>query len=363
MWKSHACGRRSLLSGHAACRMTNFCFIMKYSSIIALILLLLLLSAGCSASKNAQAAKPGMTRCQEELNSVPEIAAASKVRTKQPDDEASLQGMEIALTINRMVRSKPDPDQDQDDWCYTENTRENFEKLVRALKENGVPPTVDFLPGDCLDQELQEEWLNGGNLIGSMTSEGLSVKKRSAQEFISTLAGNERVIAPLWAKFERKQKYFRYPTLKLGMDDQRPRDVRAYLKQNGYIEVPATINPRDGRFSQPYCAALARGDNVCANFIAATFKSLLLDETIRSRAAARRIAGRDIKHILVVEADQLTCDLLGELLRSYKAIGVRFIPLDQALRDAFYATEDVTNAGNQIVWETRRAKAGASVTE
>src|ERR1700730_9490110 len=213
------------------------CFIMKYSSIIALILVLLLLCAGCSASKNAQAAKPGMTLCQEELNSVPEIAAASKVRNKQPDDEASLQGMEIALTINRMVRSKADPDQDQDDWCYTENTRENFEKLVRALKENDLPSTVDFLSGDCLDQELQEEWLKSGNQIGSMTSEGLSVKKRSAEEFISTVARNEQAIAPLWAKFERKQKYFRYPTLKLGMDDQRPRDVRAYLKENRYIEV------------------------------------------------------------------------------------------------------------------------------
>src|SRR6185436_3796692 len=114
--------------------------IMKYPSIIAMILSSAFLSAGCSTSESAHAAKPEMTRCQEEMTNIPEVAAASvKSRIKKPDDaEDSIKGMEIALTINRMVRTRIDPDRDQDDWCYTENTPENFEKLVNALKENGI---------------------------------------------------------------------------------------------------------------------------------------------------------------------------------------------------------------------------------
>lgn len=300
-----------------------------------------------------------MTRCQEDLNAIPEVAASLRARSKQSADEGSLNGMEIALTLDLMVRSKADPERNLDDSCYTENSRENFEKLITALKQNSLPPTVDFLAGDSLDQQVQEEWLRSGNLVGTMTFAGLSVKKRSAQEFIAALDKNEQALAPLWIKFQRKQKYFRYPALKLGMDDQRPREVRAYLKQNGYVEVPATIVSRADYFSQPYCAALARGDAVCANFISATFKSLLLDKTIKARAAARTIAGRDVKQIWSIGASQLTCDLLNELLNWYKAMGVRFISLDEALSDPFYATEDVTNTANQIVWETRRAQSGA----
>jgi hypothetical protein len=337
---------------------------MKYSSRIPIILILLFLSAGCSASKRAQAAKPEMTRCQEELNSIPEVAAASpKARSKQPDAEGSLEGMQIALTINRMVRSVADPDQDQDDWCYTENTRENFEKIVSALKQNGIPPTVDFVAGDSLDEELQEEWLRSGNLIGSMTFVERAVTKRPAEDTISSIARNETALAPLWNKFERKRKYFRYPFLKLGMDDQRPHQIRAYLKQNGYVEVPATIDPRDDYFSQAYCAALARGDKMCANFVIATFKSTLLDKTIRACTIARQRAGHDLKHILMFQANQLTCDLLGELLRSYKAMGVRFISVDEALGDPFYATEDVTSKANQIIWETRLGQLGQATSE
>ncbi|MEK6287961.1 MAG: polysaccharide deacetylase family protein [Acidobacteriota bacterium] len=335
---------------------------MKYFPIIALIVMPVLLSGGCAPSKSAHAAKPEMTRCQSELSTIPEVAAAlMKARSKKPGDaEESVEGMEIALTINRMVRTKVEPDRDQDDWCYTENTVENFQKLVHALKDNDLPPTVDFLAGESLDPAVQEEWLASGNLIGSMTYAGWSVKKRTAQEFITALTRNEQALAPLWSKFERKHKYFRYPGLKLGMDDQRPREIRAFLIQNGYVEVPATIDSRDDYFSQPYCAALARGDQVCANFIAATFKSCLLDKTMKARAAARDIAGRDVKQILMIQANQLTSDLLAELLRSYKAMGVRFISLDEALRDPFYATEDVTNTANQIIWKTRRAQLGAT---
>src|ERR1700674_3584932 len=104
---------------------------MKYSPIVAIILSAVFLSAGCSASKSAHAAKPEMTRCQQELSTIPEVAAASiKTRRKHPDEaEGSIEGMEIALTINGMVRTKIEPDRDQDDWCYTENTTENFQKL------------------------------------------------------------------------------------------------------------------------------------------------------------------------------------------------------------------------------------------
>jgi hypothetical protein len=338
---------------------------MKYSPIVAIILSSAFLSAGCSPSKSAHAAKPEMTRCQEEMNTIPEVAAASiKARSKRPDDrEDSVEGMEIAITINRMVRTKIEPDRDQDDWCYTENTAENFHKLVNALKENAIPPTVNFVAGDSVDQPLQEEWLRSSNLIGSLNYAGRSVKKRTAQEFISDWGKNEEALAPLWRKFERKQKYVRFPGLKLGMDEQRPREIRAFLKQSGYIEVPATIDSRDDYFSQPYCAALARGDKICANFIAATFKSLLLDRTIKARLAAVKIAGRDVKQILMIQANQLTCDLLDELLHWYKAMGVRFISLEEALRDPFYASEEVTNKANQIIRETKRAQLGVPPAE
>ena len=105
---------------------------MKYF-LVAIVCLSLFLANACSARESHT--KPEMARCQEELNIIPEVAASLKSRNKQPAEAGdALSGMEIALTINRMVRSTPDPDRDRDDWCYIESTRENFDKLLKALK-------------------------------------------------------------------------------------------------------------------------------------------------------------------------------------------------------------------------------------
>jgi len=304
------------------------------------------------------AAKPSASKCREELNAIPEVAALLRSKGKQTDESNSrpLEGMQIALTLNRMVRNKIDPDANADDACFTENTRENFDKLLKALKENQMPQTVDFIVGHTLDRDLQEEWLRGGNLIGNMTYSRWKPKKGTAQEFIENIERNEQALAPLWEKFPQKQKYFRYPGLRLDSDRQKGGLIRAYLKQKGYSEVPATIDAKDGLFSQSYCAAIARGDQDCANFIKASFKSILLDKSTKARAAAKNIAGREIKHVLMLRANQLTCDMLAEILSWYKALGAQFITLDEALSDSFYMCETALSLSNAIIEETIRAQ-------
>jgi peptidoglycan-N-acetylglucosamine deacetylase len=303
-----------------------------------------------------------MTKCANTLGSIPEVGALLRARGKQAEELETkpLDGMEIALTINRMVRTKVDPDADADDMCYTENTRDNFDKLIAALKENNMPPTLDFIVGQTLDAELQEEWLRNSNLVGNMTFSRYKLVKGTAQEFIDNVARNEQALDSLWKKYPPKQKYFRFPGLRLDPDSQKLEQIRSYLKQKSYVEVPATIDARDALFAQSYCGALARGDQDCANFIKVNFKSVLLDKSIKARAAARTVAGREIKHILMIRANQLTCDMLGEILAWYRVLGVRFISIDEALSDPFYASTAAGTNANAIIEETMRAQLATS---
>jgi len=329
---------------------------MKYLLLL-LTLILLFLPLGCSASKGVTPSEAAMAKCQQELERIPEVGPWLKSRGKQHEASESqpLKGMEIALTINRMVRNTVDPDADEDDWCYTENTNENFDKLVAALRQNQMPSTVDFIVGHALDADIQEAWLSSGNALGNMTYSRIKPKNKTAQEFIEDVDRNEQALAPLLKKFPTRQKYFRFPGLTLDSDQQKLAQITAYLKQRGYVEVPATIDAGDDVFSQVYCSALARGEHACAGFVKGTFRSLLLDRTLTARDTARNIAGRDVKHILMIKANQLTCDMLSEVLTWYKALGVSFISLDEALRDPFYAAGNSTALGNRIIAETDRA--------
>jgi hypothetical protein len=132
--------------------------------------------------------------------------------------------------------------------------------------------------------------------------------------------------------------------------------AKAYLKKSHYVVVPATIDLLDNLFSQLYCSALSRGDQSCANLIKANFRSLALDTTLKARSIANNIAGHNVKQILVVGANQFTCDNLSELVAWYKSLGARFITLDEALADPFYRSD----GADSVTGETRSAQLAAA---
>ena len=335
---------------------------MKTSFIaVALATILLLGGSGCGTQKKTTADSLQKSKCLDELNAIPEMSDLRKSRKKAQEEinPRLFEGLELALTIDGMITSQVNPEINPDDLCYAQDTRENFDKLVKALAANQMPPTVDFITGDSFDAVLQTEWLKSGNLLGNFTYDRRKAKKNGAKELIENIARNDQMLAPLWKSFPAKRKYFRYPYLKTIGDGADHEMVKSYFKQNGYTVVPTTIDAQDGLLIQMYCGAQAKGDSNCVNLIKANFFSLLLDTTVKARAIAKEIAGREIKHILVIRANQLTCDTLAEMIVWFKALGARFISLDEALSDTFYADDSRMSAANRVLKETRDAQVGA----
>jgi hypothetical protein len=320
------------------------------------ILLAAFLAAYCK-QKKAGVVKTPMTKCLEEIDRIPEVSALLKSQGRENSDQARpLEGLEIALTINGMIRSQSNPEDDIDNWCENENSVANLDKLIAALKDNNLPPTVDFVVGQAIDKVMLERWLRSGNLIGNMTYSRIKAKKSEAQKFIDDIMLNDRTLAPLLEKYPNSKKYFRYPRLKLSRDAQSRDQIKEFLKTSGYTVAMATIEAPDIHFSDIYCAAKARGNENCANLIKQNFKMLLLDTTLKTRTATKNRTGYDVKLILTVGVNQFTCDYLGEVLAWYQTLGARFISLDEALQDPLYSSVDEKGrpVARAILRETRR---------
>jgi hypothetical protein len=171
-----------------------------------------------------------------------------------------------------------------------------------------------------------------------MTFNAKTPAKGTAERFVEDIKRLDGVLAPLWSSVAPAQKYFRYPELKTPRDAESRGQIQGYLQKAGYTIVPATIYARDDKFNIAYCVSVARNEQSCANLTRAYFNSTLIDTTVKARVAARSITGADPKHILMLWADQLTCDNLEEIIQSYRRMGARFIPLNEALRDPIYTT-------------------------
>lgn len=309
----------------------------------AIILLLIIGATGCKQSPKGGDSRPPLARCMEDLKNIPELAAL-KGRDSEAAEGANgrpLEGLEIALTINGMIRSQPGPD-DIDNWCEHQDSGENFEKMLAALKQHQLPPTVAFAAGATLDPKHAQAWVASGNRLGSLNYSLKKSNKSTADDFIADLARNEQAISPYLSATSTAAppRYFRFPRLKLSFDADARARIDQYLRDNHYTVVPVTIDARDEQFNWIYCSALSRQDDSCVQLLKAYFRSLLLDTTLKARKSADEMAGHPVKQILYVKANQFTCDVLAEMLAWYKSLGARFIPLDEALRDPFYTMID-----------------------
>jgi peptidoglycan-N-acetylglucosamine deacetylase len=323
-------------------------------ALVATILLAAFLAAYC---KKADPVKAPMAKCLEELGRIPEVSALLKSQARENTDQPRpLEGLEIALTIDGMILSHSDPVDDIDNWCENENSVANLDKLIAALRDNHIPPTVDFVVGKEIDKKMLERWLQSGNLIGNMTYSRIKVKKSDTQTFIEDVMLNDKTLAPLLEKYPAAKRYFRYPRLKLSRDAQSREQIKEFLKASCYTVAMATIEVPDFRFSDIYCAARARGNETCANFIKQHFKTLLLDTTLKTRTVTKNRTGYDVKLIWTISVNQFTCDYLGEVLAWYQNLGARFISLDEALRDPLYSSVDEKGrpVARAILRETRR---------
>jgi peptidoglycan/xylan/chitin deacetylase (PgdA/CDA1 family) len=298
-----------------------------------------------------------MAKCLEDMRHIPELGSLMKSQIREDTNESHpLDGVEMALTINGMVQSQSDPDDSIDNWCENEDSVENLDKIISALKDQQMPPTVDFVVGQSIDKVTVERWVKSGNLVGNMTYSRIKAKNRDPHEFIADIMLNDKTLEPFLIKNPPSQKYFRYPRLKMSKDAQARDQIKEYLKSNGYIEAMATIDTPDSQFSSIYCAAQARGDEICARLIKENYKTLLLDRTLKTRAAAKNRTGYDVKLVLTLGMNQFICDHLQELIVWYKSLGVKFISLDEALRDPLYSTVDGKGRpiARAILRETRR---------
>ncbi|HET9533403.1 MAG TPA: hypothetical protein VFQ92_23830, partial [Blastocatellia bacterium] len=253
---------------------------------VALLFSLLLGSGGCRGFSRAETVRPSLAHCMQELSAIPGVDFLKKARS---DDSASakdrpLEGLEIALTINGLIRSHGEPEKGIDNWCADENSLENLELLINALRQNSMPPTVAFLIGRAFDPVATEKWLQSGNLVGNMTFSGKRARKKYGKAFIEDIAQFDKSLVPLWKQFRTRQKYFRLPQIKNSRDQITQEMLADYLKQNHYIDVPATIDASDYKFAQVYCASIARDEKTCSNLVKEHFKSYLLNTTMRTRA-------------------------------------------------------------------------------
>ena len=130
---------------------------------------------------------------------------------------------------------------------------------------------------------------------------------------------------------------FRYPFLDEGSTLAKRNAVRAYLASNGYRIAEVTIDYDDWAWTDAYARCVAQHDDKTVQWLK-DHVAESADRNLRdSNTNAKLLFNRQIPQILLIHIALFNTVTLDKILKSWRAKGVQFVSLDEALSDPVYA--------------------------
>lgn len=181
---------------------------------------------------------------------------------------------------------------------------------------------------------LLKQWTGKGHYLANHNYWHSDLNRTDAELFVAGIERNQKLIS----KFpEAKTKLFRYPYLKEGNTATKRDAIRDYLTEHNFKIAPVTVNFNDWAWNRTF---IKLSKNSFSPTNRETLEQNYLDIAVLSLQgavlAARKLVGRDVKHVLLLHMGAFTAITLDNLLSKFRSLGVKFITMEEALQDTIF---------------------------
>jgi peptidoglycan/xylan/chitin deacetylase (PgdA/CDA1 family) len=225
------------------------------------------------------------------------------------------------------------------------------QRLLESVRKHGIP-AVGFVnegklfAGNAGPSEVEGRtallrmWLDAGLELGNHSYSHRDLNRMSLDEFEADVIRGESVTRRLLEERGRQPRYFRHPFLHVGEELAKRRAFEGFLAANGYTVAPVTVDNDEFVYAAVYADARRRGDAAAAARIGDDYLRYMDEVFSFFEDVARRTAGREIKHVLLLHANTLNAERFGALAEALGRRGYRFVSLAEALEDDVYRRPD-----------------------
>ncbi len=247
---------------------------------------------------------------------------------------------QIAITIDDLPAGAAN-------WMSAAEINQMTAKLLTPLREQKIP-AVGFVNEKKLYKtgEVDERikalnvWLDSGFELGNHTFRHASLNRVGLKAWEEDVIQGETVTRMLLTQHNLKLRYFRHPYLDTGRDLQTRREAEAFLVDRGYRIAPVTLDAWDWMYAGVYDDARRRGDTTLQQQLVSSYLSYTNEVFGYSEKQSKDLIGYEPRQILLLHANWLEADHIGELLAVIRKRGYRFITLEEALSDQAYGLPD-----------------------
>lgn len=210
---------------------------------------------------------------------------------------------------------------------------------------------------------LLQQWVDAGLDLGNHTYSHLDLHRTPRERVEADVIQGETVTSGLLQARGQRLRYFRHPLLHTGADPQVRADFDRFLAGRGYTVAPVTFDNDEWIYAAAYDRAEARGDRELMRRVGDDYLRHMDEVFTFYEKLEREVAGREIRHVLLLHANALNAEYFDELAAGMKARGYAFISLEEALRDDVYRLPAPYTGPKGLSWLQRWALAqGKEIT-
>lgn len=235
-------------------------------------------------------------------------------------------------------------------------------KILEALKNRQAPAIgfvneVKLFKGGNVDTAqiaLLNLWLEAGMELGNHTYSHPSFHKTDTSKYFEDILRGQMITTTLGDK-GTDVIYFRHPYLHTGNTKEKKTSLDNFLRQHELIIAPVTIDNSDWIFARAYDNAIIANDSVLMEKIGQLYIQYMESYFSYYEKQSTELFGYEMNQILLLHANSINADYLGELLGMLRARNYEFVPISDALQDKAYQTPEGYIGEGGISWIHRWA--------
>ena len=257
----------------------------------------------------------------------------------QSSPEAAREQKELAVTIDDLPLNGPS--------AGLARLRVMTDKILSGVRRHRIPAvgfvneSLLYVPGETDARiALLKAWADAGVELGNHTFSHMGFKGVALARYEDDFVRGDALTKMLLGQKGQRPRYFRHPFLQTGDTREVEQSFEDFIAERGYRVAPVTVDTLDWMFLAAYSKARARADageleRVSDEYL--KFAGLKLDFCEK---VSRELFGRNVKHILLLHANELNADNFDALVKVYTDRGYSLVSLEQALSDPVYGQPD-----------------------
>lgn len=243
------------------------------------------------------------------------------------------------------------------------NRQEITKKILGHITKAKVP-AIGFVnenklyAADKRDEkqiDLLRMWIAAGLELGNHTFSHNSLNTNTLADYEADFLKGEALTKELLAAKGRPIRFFRHPYLQTGRTMQIKADFDSFLKQHKYEIAPVTIDNADYIFSRAYDIAFDKDDKKLMKKVGDAYVPYMESKLAYWERQSVKLFGREVAQTLLIHANFINSDYLGEMIAMFKRRGYKCVDLETALKDDAYRLPDTYIGPAGISWLHRWA--------